>query len=102
MMLITPFTAFDPSCSSPATDNFDTVDVFQRDVVAVPKHAGGERIVDRSSVDQNQNLVRIAIVKAPNTDGILVDVDSGYVDAGRRSEALLEQWWRRNGGYPLG
>src|SRR2546430_17013579 len=47
-----------PDRATRAADHFDPIDIFKNEILHVPKHAGEERRVNNSSVNQDQNRFR--------------------------------------------
>ena len=77
-----------PHGSAGAANDFDTVDVLQQQVFAVPEDARECMGVDRPAIDEHEQLVREQIVEPAGRDGPLVRVDLRDLHAGHEPEQL--------------
>ena len=77
-----------PHCRPRPSDDLDAIDVFEDEIFGVPDHAGEERVVDRASIHEDEQFVRIQAVESPDRDGPLVRVDPRDLNAGHEAKQV--------------
>src|SRR6476659_6471663 len=57
-----------PERSTRSANDFDAVDIFQRQILNVPIHTGEERGVNTAAVDEHKELVGKFVIETAGTD----------------------------------
>src|SRR5712672_4419380 len=69
-----------------STDHFNSVDILEQYVLDIPIHAGKQRRIHASAVDQHQQLVVEPAVKSARRDRPFVRVDACYFQSWREPQ----------------
>ena len=80
-----------PQRAARAADHLDALDILQHHVLRVPEHAGKQRRIDRAAVDQDQQLVRravVAAVHAARRNGMAHGAGLGHLQVGRQAQRI--------------
>src|SRR5207244_2719801 len=81
-----------PERTAGPADDLDALDVLEHHVLGVPEHAGIQRRIDGSPIDQYQQLVRTGAgaVKSTRADGVPARIDLCDLQIRSKSQGVRE------------
>ena len=88
-----------PNGAARTANHFDPLDVVKRNVHGIPKDSGGDGVVDRPSIDQDQHFVGVDVVKAADADGPAIALKLRHINPWNHSQQVGNVGTSLNGGF---